>query len=198
MMKTHVTYLMRSGQMSQTTKKALAASLKKLLKKSTLDKITVNDIAEDCDVNGQTFYYHFQDVYALLEWIFMTDAQQVISGNKTYDTWQQGFLEVFKYVEENSEFVVNTYHSIGREHLERYLYSTVFGLLIDVVNEQAVGMNVREEDRNFIADFYKYAFVGLMLEWIRTGMKERPEEIVDKLDKLISGDVHRALCKYAH
>ena len=175
MMKTHVTYLMRSGQMSQTTKKALAASLKKLLKKSTLDKITVKDIAEDCEVNRQTFYYHFQDVYALLEWIFMTDAQQVISGNKTYDTWQQGFLEVFKYVEENSEFVVNTYHSIGREHLERYLYSTVFGLLIDVVNEQAVGMNVREEDRNFIADFYKYAFVGLMLEWIRTGMKERPE-----------------------
>ena len=48
MMKTHVTYLMRSGQMSQTTKKALAASLKKLLKKSTLDKITVKDIAEDC------------------------------------------------------------------------------------------------------------------------------------------------------
>ena len=198
MMKTHVTYLMRSGQMSQTTKKALAASLKKLLKKSTLDKITVKDIAEDCEVNRQTFYYHFQDVYALLEWIFMTDAQQVISGNKTYDTWQQGFLEVFKYVEENSEFVVNTYHSIGREHLERYLYSTVFGLLIDVVNEQAVGMNVREEDRNFIADFYKYAFVGLMLEWIRTGMKERPEAIVDKLDTLISGDVHRALCKYAH
>ena len=184
--------------MAPSTKLALANALKKLLQKKFLDDITVKELVEECEVNRQTFYYHFQDVYALLEWIFMTDAQRVISGNKTYDTWQQGFLQVFKYVEENSEFVVNTYHSIGREHLERYLYSTVFGLLIDVVNEQAAGMNVREEDRCFIADFYKYAFVGLMLEWIRTGMRERPEEIVDRLDKLISGDVHRALCKYAY
>nr|WP_207726972.1 TetR-like C-terminal domain-containing protein [Anaerosolibacter carboniphilus] len=179
-----------------TTKKALAASLKKLLEKTTLDKITVKDIVQDCEVNRQTFYYHFQDVYALLEWIFVNEATKVISNNKTYDTWQQGFLQAFQYVEQNKTLVVNAYHSIGREHLERYLYDVVYKLLIDVVNEKAEGMRVSEVDKQFIADFYKYAFVGLMLEWIRTGMKERPEDTIDKLSKLITGDIHRALLKY--
>ena len=47
--------------MSLLTEKALAASLKKLLEKKTLDKITVKDITDDCGVNRQTFYYHFHD-----------------------------------------------------------------------------------------------------------------------------------------
>jgi probable dihydroxyacetone kinase regulator len=182
--------------MSQTTKRALAASLKKLLEKTTLDKITVKDIVEDCEVNRQTFYYHFQDVYALLEWIFTTEADQVIASNRTYETWQQGFLQVFHYVQQNKSLVVNTYHSLGREYLERYLYSVVYTLLINVVNEQAAGMLVADEDKEFIANFYNYAFVGLTLEWIRKGMKDNPEEIMDKLTRLITGNIHAALLRY--
>ena len=56
--------------MSQTTKEALAESLKKLMNTTALAKITINDIVKDCGVNRRTFYYHFQDIYALLEWIF--------------------------------------------------------------------------------------------------------------------------------
>ena len=46
---------------SQTTKRALEASLKKLLLQKPLNKITINDITEDCGVNRMTFYYHFKD-----------------------------------------------------------------------------------------------------------------------------------------
>ena len=65
-----------------------------------------------------------------------------------------------------------------------------------MVEEQATGRNVREEDKKFIADFYKYAFVGLMLEWIRGGMKQDPEQIVGRLAVLIHGDIARALEKF--
>ena len=54
--------------MSQVTKRALEASLKKLLLERPLDKITVTDIAEDCGINRMTFYHHFRDIYALVEW----------------------------------------------------------------------------------------------------------------------------------
>lgn len=54
--------------MSQTTKRALAQSLKKLLQTKPLSKITINDIAEDCGVSRMTFYYHFADIYDLVEW----------------------------------------------------------------------------------------------------------------------------------
>ena len=48
--------------MSQITKRALAASLKRLLAEKPLSKITISDITDDCGINRMTFYYHFQDI----------------------------------------------------------------------------------------------------------------------------------------
>lgn len=182
--------------MSQVTKKALGESLKKLLIQKPLDKITVIDIVNDCGVNRQTFYYHFQDIYDLLEWLFLDETSRALSGQKTYDTWEQGFLQIFEWVIDNKPLVTNTYRSINHDLAERYLYDVTYDLVIGVVNEKAVDMAVRESDKKFIADFYKFAFVGLMLEWIRTGMKENPKDIVDRLSILIQGDITRALEKY--
>ena len=182
--------------MSQTTKRALSASLKKLLAKKPLDKITVTDIAEDCEVGRQTFYYHFQDIYDLVEWTFTEETSRAIGGKQTYDTWQQGFRQVFEAALENKPLILNAYHSISRDQLERYLYDITFHLLIGVVEERSADIPVRQEDQRFIADFYKFAFVGLMLDWIRRGMKDDPQQIIDRLSVLIHGDITRALQKY--
>lgn len=181
--------------MSQTTKRALAASLKHLLLKKPLNKITINDITEDCGISRMTFYYHFKDIFDLVEWTCQEDAAKALEGNKTYDTWQQGFLRIFQAVAENKPFITNVYHSVSREQVELYLYQVTYSLLISVVEEQAAGMSVREEDKAFIADFYKYAFVGIMLNWIKGDMKEDPERIIDRIDTLIHGDIRRALNK---
>ena len=60
--------------MASTTKRALEASLKKLLLEKPLNKITVTDICEDCGISRMTFYYHFQDIYDLVEWSCQEDA----------------------------------------------------------------------------------------------------------------------------
>ena len=182
--------------MSQPTKRALAASLKKLLLKKPLDKITIMDITEDCGVNRQTFYYHFKDIYDLVEWTCVDEASRALEGKRTYSTWQQGFLQIFEAVQQNRPFIMNVYHSVSREQVEIYLYKLTYDLLIGVVEEKAAGKQVRQEDKEFIANFYKYAFVGLMLEWIKGGMKEDPERIIDRLSTLIHGDISRALDKY--
>ena len=54
--------------MSQITKRALEASLKNMLLQKPLDKITINNIPKDCGINRMTFYYHFKDIYDLVEW----------------------------------------------------------------------------------------------------------------------------------
>lgn len=179
--------------MSQVTKRALEQSLKNLLLKKPLTKITVRDIAEDCGINRMTFYYHFKDIYDLIEWSCVEDAARALEGKKTYDTWQQGFLQIFEAVLANKPFIMNVYHSVSREQVELYLYKLTFNLLIGVIEEKAAGMAVSDEDKKFIADFYKYAFVGIMLEWIRGGMKEDPKGIVEHLSILIHGDITRAL-----
>ena len=179
--------------MSQVTKRALAASLKHLLLQKPLHKITINDIAEDCGINRMTFYYHFKDIYDLIEWTCEEDASRALAGQKTYDTWQQGLLQIFEAVQENKPFIMNVYHSVSREQVENYLYKLTYELLIGVVREKAEGMSVREEDQEFLATVYKYAFVGLMLDWIKNDMKGNPEVIVDRLAQVMHGNVAAAL-----
>lgn len=179
--------------MSNITKRALEASLKNLLLQKPLNKITVGDIANDCGINRMTFYYHFKDIYDLIEWSCVEDATKALEGKKTYDTWQEGFLNIFNAVLDNKPFIMNVYRSVSREQIEMYLYKLTYNLLIDVVNEKSVGMAVSDEDKKFIADFYKYAFVGIMLNWIRNDMKEEPKQIVDHLSVLIHGNITRTL-----
>ncbi len=182
--------------MSQTTKRALEASLKNLLLQKPLDKITISDIAEDCGINRMTFYYHFKDIYDLIEWSCVEDATRALKGKKTYATWQQGFLQIFEAVRANKPFIMNVYRSVSREQVERYLYEVTYHLLLDVVIEEAGDQPIREEDKAFIANFYKYGFVGLMLDWIRDDMKTDPEKIVEKLSLLMRGNFARALDAY--
>lgn len=183
--------------MTEITKKALAASLKKLLLEQSLDKITIQDIVDDCGVNRQTFYYHFQNIYDLIDWIFLTEAINAIEEHKSYETWQQGFLQVFQYIQDNRAFILNIYHSINRAQLERYLYDVTYDLLIGVVNEQAAGIHVRDYDKKFIANFYKFAFVGVTLDWIKQGMKEDPSKLIKQVRVLTQGNVKRALEKFS-
>ena len=69
-------------------------------------------------------------------------------------------------------------------------------MLLGVVEEKSKDMSVREKDKSFIADFYKFAFVGLVIDWIRKGMMEEPKDIIKRLNTLISGNIETALQRY--
>ena len=182
--------------MSQMTKRALVASLKELMADKPLDKITVTDLTEHCGVNRMTFYYHFKDIYDLVEWACVEEATRALAGKKTYDTWQQGFLQILQSLQKDKVFYINVYHSISREYIEQYLYKLTYDLLEGVVEEQAAGMSVRPEDKAFIANVYKYAFVGLMLDWIKHDMKGEPKQIIDRLDLVLHGSITAALGRF--
>lgn len=181
---------------SLITKKALANSLKELMKDISLNKISVKQIVEDCGLNRQTFYYHFQDIFDLIEWIYRTEAVESISQYRSYDTWTDGFYKIFMYIENNKAFCLNTLNSLGRNHLDMYLYAVTNELLMGVVNEVSCNMNVKKEDKKFIANFYTHAFTGLVIQWMKEGMKENPKIIIQKLSELIEGNFIRALQRY--
>ena len=156
--------------MSNITKKALEASLKKLMLKKPLDKITIRDITDDCGISRMTFYYHFQDIYDLVEWCCIEDATAALQGKKTCDTWNEGLVQIFEAVLENKAFILNAYRCISREQMENFLFRMTYGLIRGVVDEKSAGTALPEEDKAFIAEFYKYSFVGVMLDWIRRGI----------------------------
>lgn len=184
--------------MSQVTKRALEQSLKNLLLKKPLSKITISDLTEDCGMNRMAFYYHFKDIYDLVEWSCLTDAKRALDEKKTYDTWQQGFLQILEAVQANKPFIMNVYHCVHREQVEIYLRPLVEDLILNVVNEEAGGLNVRDEDKTFIVQAYSYIFIGIMLDWIKEDMKENPQEIVERLNKLIKGSIRASLTRFQY
>ena len=179
--------------MPNTTKQALEESLKHMLLKKPLDKITIRDITEDCGISRMAFYYHFQDIYDLVEWACIEDASKALQGKKTYETWQEGLLQIFEAVLENKPFILNAYRCISREQMERFLYQLTYGLIRGVVEEQSRGTAISEEDKSFIAEFYKYSFVGVMLDWIRRGMKEDYQELVRKISLTLRGNIQNSI-----
>ena len=184
--------------MSQVTKRALEQSLKNLLLKKPLNKITVADIADDCGINRMTFYYHFKDIYDLVEWSCLEDAKRALDEKKTYDTWQQGLLQIFEAVQENKPFIMNVYRCVHAEQVEKYLQPLVDGLLIGVLDEESRGRTIRDEDKQFIAQVYSYIFIGLMLDWIKDNMREDPRQIVERLARLIKGSMAAAVARFRY
>lgn len=179
--------------MTNTTKQALGVSLKKLLKHKQMDRITINDLTEDCGISRMTFYYHFKDIYDLVEWVCVEDGKQALQGKKTYDTWQEGMCQIFEAVIENKPFILNVYRCVSREKIESYLYKLTYSLIANVVEEKCKGIDLAKEDKEFIAEFYKYGFVGIMLDWIGHGMKDDYKIIVEKLSTALHGNIGNSI-----
>lgn len=183
--------------MANRTKQALEASLKKLLLQKPLDKITISDLTADCGISRMAFYYHFEDIYDLVEWSCIADASQALQGKKTYDSWQEELLQIFEAVMDNKPFILNVYHSVSREKIENYLFRLTYDLIEGVVEEKSVGQNISEKEKSFIADFYKYGFVGIMLDWIKQGMKEDYGEIVEKMSLTLRGTITKSIDNFS-
>ena len=145
--------------MANTTKLALEAALKKELLTKSLDKITINELAEN---------------------------------------WQEGFCQIFEAVQENKPFIMNVYRCVDRQKIESYLNKLTYQLIADVVEEKCTGMQVAEEHKEFIAGFYKYGFVGVMLDWIDRGMKDDYHKIVEELAITLYGNISRSIENFEH
>lgn len=183
--------------MSNVTKQALEASLKQVMQKKPLDKITIRDITDTCGISRMAFYYHFKDLYDLVEWVCLEDVTKALAGKKTYDTWQEGLAQIFEAVLENKAFVSNAYRCISRERMERFLYQLTYGLIRDVVEEKSGATPILEEDKAFIAEFYKYSFVGILLDWIKQGMHADYHTIVRKMSLTMHGNVSNSIQNFS-
>lgn len=183
--------------MAQTTKRAIAASLKKLLEQKPLNKITVTDIAKDCGISRHTFYYHFRDVYDLMEWTYRTEGERLLEGKRDYANWRQGMAEIFRYIQDNQAMVQNALRSGSGDYLLPYLYQRTYGLLFAVVEEKSEGKTISREHQEFIAQFYKHAFAGVILDWVESGMARDPAEIMADLGVLLQGEFVDAIDKFS-
>ena len=155
--------------MAKDTKQRLANSLKKLLSLRTLDHITVKEIVEDCGINRQTFYYNFQDVYDLLDWIFQQETAKLRISDPTVP-WQESFIRTVEYLRDNEKVVLNAYRSIGRVQLERYLKEALIPVVRLQIQHKSEGLEIPQSDQEFFSVLFVAGFLGIVFNWLDNSM----------------------------
>ena len=168
---------------SMNTKKALAKSLKKIMMKKNFSKITVSEIISDCGVNRKTFYYHFEDIYALLKWMFEKEAIEVVRQFNLLVDHEEAILFIMDYIEKN-EYIINcVYDSIGRDEMRRFFFNDFSALVISIIEgaEKEMGKTLDEEYKNFLCMFYTEALAGALIDWIKHRNEHSRQQEIDYL-----------------
>lgn len=175
--------------MTIVIKRVLASTLKEIAEKKSLSKITINDLTQACDVSRQTFYNNFKDIYDLVEWIYLKEVVTPIERGKIYDKWQDALTSIFQYISENHVFVLNTYRSFGKEFLEKVLRQEIELFLSNQVFKKIEVTKEEAKQVEFSYSFYTYALVGVGLDWIEKQMPESVEELVERIERVMLGQV---------
>ena len=181
---------------SQITKKAIAEGMKELTKKKSFDKITVTDITQICGLNRQTFYYHFQDKFELVNWIYYNELIVIVIDNLTYDNCINKVLQMLTRMKKEDYFYMNTLKASVKNEFEEYLFKVISELFCDIINRIAKNSTMIEEEIRFIAEFYAFGMTGTIISWATKGMKETPEYITTQLENLAYGTEKFATARY--
>ncbi len=174
--------------MPNSTKQTLVNAFKKLLNEQPFNKITISDITDACGVNRMTFYYHFHDIYDLIEWSFHDSNGEMVKPRRAGEPLRTTILNLLDSVKANQDYVLNIHRSLGNEYVMGFLDRALDDAVMNYVGSKADGLDVTEEETRFIADFYRYAFIGIILRWIQSGMKEPSTAIVDRIAILMKNN----------
>lgn len=181
------------------TKRLLTDSLKRLMAQKPLNKITIREITEGCGVNRQTFYYHFEDIYDLLRWMYRQEALALLDQREGVLIWQDGLLQLFRYLQENRAVCLCALHSVSREHLKRFFRDDINSVIQNTIQNLAAQLNYPASDReiDLLTRFYVSALAGITEDWLQGEIRETPEELIRFTDQLLRSHVMGAKLRLA-
>lgn len=166
---------------SQATKEKIQTALWKLLPDKPFGEITVKEVVELCGISRQTFYYHFQDLYGVVEWQFQIMSEEMLAYLKSADSKdRQRALEIIvEKMRENKPLLLNIYRAFPRSYLERYIIRWSQPFLRDQIRERGKRYPISEEAVEFLIDLYSFGIASILLNWLDKGM---PGGMVERLD----------------
>lgn len=159
------------------TKDSIKTAFIRLLNEKPLSRISVKNIVDVCNVSRNTFYYHFQDIPTLLEEIITDAANTLIREHPTVMTMGECIEAAYAFVRNNKKAVYHIYNSVDREAYEEFLMrmcAHTAGLLVE---ENMAGKDVSKDDKEALVYFVKCQFLGLCMDWTKSGMND---DIVEK------------------
>jgi len=180
---------MKQDERTNLTKHKLSEVLKNKMKKKPVSKITVSELIKECDINRNTFYYHFESVYDLLKWTFEQEAIEVVKNFDLLVDYKEAIMFVMDYVENNEHMLKCVYDSMGKEELKRFFLKDFQDIVYIIIDGAAKEFekDLDKDYREFLCLFYTEALAGLLTEWLCKGRikdKNKNSEYLVKTIKL--------------
>lgn len=158
--------------MANFTSRAIKETFIHLLEERPLKDITVKDIVEECGINRNSFYCHFQDLPTLIEEIIKEEAESIILAYPSVTSIVECFDAVTRFASHRKKAIMHIYRSVSREVFERNLMMVCQYFVCNYIDTALANMPVSEEDRSCITDYYKCVCFGLIIDWLDHGMAE--------------------------
>lgn len=161
--------------MPSFTKKAILDAFLHIAAKKPLEKITVRDIVDECGVNRNTFYYYFQDIYAVVEELGHLGIASVPQDRPFGETLALLYLKWDAFVQEHPRAMRNFAISLGADGADRYFAPLLNEVLGAALLRDVTEAPVHIERQRLLLDFVRCAFIGICMNTAR--QKSPPEPI---------------------
>lgn len=158
--------------MANFTRKAIKEAFIHLLEQRPLSQITVKDIVEECGINRNSFYYHYQDLPALIEEIVKDEAEAIIRAYPTVSSIVECFDAVTAFASRRRTAILHIFRSVNRDVFERHLMMVCEYFVRSYVDTALPPTTIPPVDRKTIVDYYKCVCFGLIIDWLNSGMEE--------------------------
>ena len=179
--------------MSHLTEQAIQATFIRLLNERPLDKITVRDLAEECGISRNTFYYHYHDIYELLEKMFEGEKERMLQDMQDISTIRQSLTAALHFALENRMAILHIYNSVNRDMLERYQYQSSAIHIRRFVERQREADSISERDIDDLVFLLSSMIEGAIINILRDGLTSDIEALIENTTRLLDGIVRLAL-----
>ena len=177
----------RTYAASEAAKREICDALKALMAQKPLEKITVAEVMRQCGMTRQHFYYHFEDIYAAVRWMFEREAMALLREHEGVMLWQDGLLQLFRYLQENRAVCLCAMHSISREHLKQFFRTDINAIIQNTIQEIADQLRYPASDREveLLTRFYVGALTSIVEDWLLGEIRESPKELIRFTDRFL-------------
>lgn len=164
-------YLMRrKNATAEFLKECMADALLKLLKKKSIDEITISEITETADVARVTYYRHFTSKEEILYFkchLIGSRWYEALTPEQTADPVLLA-TSFFQLMASMQDILLTLYR--------QNLYHII---LLSMYNSMHNNTKPEQENRMYSSAFLSFGMFGIMTAWISEGCQKTPEELAE-------------------
>lgn len=181
--------------MAVHTKRIILQVFQEMLEEMSFDRITVSALVRRCEISPNTFYYHFQNIYALLEAWLVQWLKEVLPDSELPESRVAAEKSLLHACQDHPKLVNHILDSLSREQIERVVFSLSEDWFHQYIKKVAGDRIVSEKRIQDISDFCRYAFFGFFFRFVRDRMTADVDQAVDELDAYFQCFIHSALAQ---